>query len=60
MSFFQNFGCLVFVFEFIDFRPGRDFINVRGLFIQGGDCIYIYIWDGLTQIEDCDMSVAVS
>ena len=24
-------------FEFIDFRPGRDFINRRGLLIQGGD-----------------------
>ena len=30
-------------FECIDFRPGRDFINVRGLLIQGGDYIYIYI-----------------
>ena len=35
--FFQNLGCLVFLFEFITFRPGRDFINVRGLLIQGGD-----------------------
>ena len=24
-------------FEFINFRPGRDFINGRGLLIQGGD-----------------------
>ena len=43
MSFFQNLGCLFFV-EFINFRPGRDFINVRGLLIQGGDYIYIYIY----------------
>ena len=26
-----------FLFEFINFRPGRDFINGRGLLIQGGD-----------------------
>ena len=43
VSFFQNLGCLVF-FEFINFRPGRDFINMRGLLIQGGDYIYIYIY----------------
>ena len=31
-------------FEFINFRPGRDFINRRGLLIQSGDYIYIYIY----------------
>ena len=43
--FFQNLGCLsFFVFEFINFRPGRDFINGRGLLLQGGDYVYIYIY----------------
>ena len=43
-QFFQNLGCLFFfVFEFIDFRPGRDFINGRGLLIQGGDYMYLFI-----------------
>ena len=41
---FQNLGCLVFVFAFINFRGPRDFINRRGLLIQGGDYIYIYIY----------------
>ena len=47
---FHNFGCLVFYVEFINFRPGRDFINVRGLLIQGGDLFV----EGLSkQIVDC-------
>ena len=32
------------IFECIDFRGPRDFINRRGLLIQGGDYIYIYIY----------------
>ena len=36
---FQNLGCLgcLAKFVFIDFRGPRDFINRRGLLIQGGD-----------------------
>ena len=33
-----------FSYEFIDFRPGRDFINGRGLLIQGGDYSHIYVY----------------
>ena len=44
VSFFSEFGLSGIFFEFIDFRPGRDFINVRGLLIQGGDYVYIYIY----------------
>ena len=33
---FQNLGCL-FLFAFINCRGPRDFINRRGLLIQGGD-----------------------
>ena len=31
-------------FEFINFRPGRDFINGRGLLIQGGDYLIRYYY----------------
>ena len=33
-----------FFFAIINFRGPRDFINRRGLVIQGGDYIYIYIY----------------
>ena len=33
-----------FLFEFINFRPGRDFIEGRDLLIQGRDYEYIYIY----------------
>ena len=48
--FFRIWVVWYFVFELINFRPGRDFINVRGLLIQGGDymyyehTMYIYIY----------------
>ena len=42
MSFFSEFGLSGICFEFINFRPGRDFINGRGLLIQGGDYYYYY------------------
>ena len=42
--FFRIWVVWYVFFEFINFRPGRDFINVRGLLIQGGDYIYIYIY----------------
>ena len=41
---FFRIWVVCFVFEFINVRPGRDFINVRGLLIQGGDYIYIYVY----------------
>ena len=44
VSLFSEVGLSVFFFEFISFRPGRDFINVRGLLIQGGDYMYVYIY----------------
>ena len=31
-----------FLFEFINFRPGRDFINGRGLLIPGGDYTHTF------------------
>ena len=42
--FFRIWVVWYFLFEFINFRPGQDFINVRGLLIQGGYYIYIYIY----------------
>ena len=46
VSFYSEFGLsgIDFFLKFINFRPGRDFINGRGLLIQGGDYIYIYIY----------------
>ena len=32
------------IFALINFRGPRDFINRRGLLIQGGDYIYVYIY----------------
>ena len=53
-------------FEFIDFRPGRDFFNGRGLLIQGGDytyiciciCIYIYIYICIEREISLSLSLA--
>ena len=45
VSFFSRIWVVwYFLFEFINFRPGRDFINVRGLSIQGGDYLSLYIY----------------
>ena len=44
VSFSSEFGLSGICFLSINFRPGRDFINGRGLLIQGGDYIYIYIY----------------
>ena len=42
--FFRIWVVWYFVFTFIHFRGPRDFINRRGLLIQGGEYIYIYIY----------------
>ena len=41
---FRIWVVLYVCFAFINFRGPRDFINRRGLLIQGGDYIYIYIY----------------